>query len=128
MSFDDTTRGLCNEERAAPRDSVAMPGVTKRLRTGQPQMFRYPNWEEVEIFDSDDLLPEQVMVVMSNRPNDNFGIYVWVGTEAPQLAESTIISVGQQCMAALGVSHAGSIYIVRQNQETSAFWDCFVNG
>ena len=112
-----------------------------------PKMFGFPDWDEIEMFDMDDLSPDQAFVVVP-AGNPAPCIHVWMGQDfVEDFGYSKVCKIQLQPvelslikLAAQGPEMAGE-FLALQNmpsstevkieideEETEDFWDCFVNG
>ena len=96
-------------------------------------MFAAPNWEEIELFDSEDLTEDNVFVVYSN-PASNEGhkedeanfAFVWIGSEN-DADEDGALELGRKCLEAKGIE-CTDISVVLESDESKRFWLLFRDG
>merc|ERR1711981_21357 len=56
------------------------PRVEKVENEDEGKLFTYPDWQELEMFDSDDLAPDMAIVLLPNRKPVKC-VHVWMGSE-----------------------------------------------
>jgi len=110
--------------------------VTNRDNPKQGRMFKYPEWDEYELFDSDDLWSEHVYVLYGEKgPGGGAKVYVWIGqyneycdynqnASCKSLAEKAVAEFRQH----VGGWSVASISFVKELKETEEFWDYFLLG
>eukprot|EP00013_Stygamoeba_regulata_P006041 CAMPEP_0177639568 /NCGR_PEP_ID=MMETSP0447-20121125/6090_1 /TAXON_ID=0 /ORGANISM="Stygamoeba regulata, Strain BSH-02190019" /LENGTH=747 /DNA_ID=CAMNT_0019141603 /DNA_START=122 /DNA_END=2365 /DNA_ORIENTATION=- len=120
--------------------SLLKPADSRKAAAMAPEtsMFRYPDWEEMEMFDSDDLEDNMAFVCcLKNAHEASDKLYVWLGEEF--IAQEAKDEDGKDITPeALGV-RIGELFlkeknlspmkmlVVRQDHEEDDFWDFFSN-
>jgi len=90
------------------------------------ELFEYPDWENVSMFDSDDLLDDGIFVLLVHGAEASADkVFVWVGKES-EAADAQ--RVGGDFAAAKGLAPDVPITVVQQDAEDSSFWSYFVDG
>jgi len=93
-------------------------------------MFAHPDWSEIDMFDSDDLLDDGIYVLISN-PSDNNSTrfaYVWIGNDVEDVDDVKALELARDCLAAMSLEGYDHIDVVEQQKEPQRFWSLFING
>lgn len=94
----------------------------------EAKMYAFPDWDEVEIFDMDDLIEDSAFIVVPPGMPANC-IFVWLGgdfiedfgySKAPELAG--------EFLALHNMTPGTEVKIEVENEESELFWDQFMNG
>eukprot|EP00301_Raphidiophrys_heterophryoidea_P028081 c9968_g1_i1.p1 GENE.c9968_g1_i1~~c9968_g1_i1.p1 ORF type:complete len:526 (+),score=99.74 c9968_g1_i1:126-1703(+) len=95
-----------------------------------PHMYAYPDWDEVEMFDSDDLIEDSVFVFVPNLDSNPEYAFVWVGeaSDASSKDDESNKQIGVECLEHLGLDSTVKISVVQQGSEDAKFWKMFKNG
>ena len=122
------------EEHQEPMSSRQRPSepieavVEKEEKEEEAKLFTYPEWDELEMFDSDDLQPDLCMVLLPNRKPVEC-LYVWVGEEwLADEGEERAEEVAREFLGKQGLAANTRLQIEMQDDESDTFWDFFVNG
>jgi hypothetical protein len=96
----------------------------------EPRMFAFPEWIEVEMFDSDDLLDDGVFVVVSNpAKEDGFRFaYVWIGDDVEDVDDDKALELARECLDSARLTGYDELAVAHQGSEPKRFWALFSNG
>jgi hypothetical protein len=100
---------------------------------GEPyaELYSFPEWEFLSMFDRDDLLDEGVFALLCYRRDRKTPEHVmlWVGGESDWTGErdADIMPLIHEFVEAKGLPELPGT-IVHQTEEEDGFWDYFVNG
>jgi len=111
-----------------PREPDAQPRVEKVENEDEGKLFTYPDWEQLEMFDSDDLVGDMAMVLLPNkRPPEC--VYVWMGEDFLEDEGYTKgAEIAGEFLALKGLPSTTEVKMEIEADESDAFWDYFVNG
>ena len=95
------------------------------------ELFAYPDWEDLSMFDRDDLLPDGVFALLCYAADGKTPekVMLWVGEESELVSErdSDLMEVVAEFTAERELGEIAA-EIVHESEEPDAFWEYFVNG
>lgn len=104
------------------------PAPVKAENEDEGKLFTYPDWQELEMFDSDDLLSDMAVVLLPNKKPIQC-VFVWMGDEfISDEGFSKGAELAGEFLALRGLSPTTEVIIEREGDESDPFWDFFVNG
>jgi len=112
--------------RARPNEPVAAT-VVKEENPDEAKLFTYPDFEELEMFDSDDLLSDMAVVLLPNKKPAPC-IHVWMGEEFLEDEGDKGAELAREFIELKGLPANIEVMIEAQDDESDEFWDFFVNG
>lgn len=132
--FELLKMNMAPEEHQEPMSSRQRPSAPieppqdKEEKEEEAKLFTYPDYEELEMFDSDDLQPDMCMVLLPNKKPLEC-LYVWVGEEwLDDEGEDKAEEVAREFLEKEGLSLKTKVNVEMQDEESDTFWDFFVNG
>lgn len=109
-------------------ESVQAPMPVKVDSEDEGKLFTYPDWQELEMFDSDDLVSDMAVVLLPNK-KPVACIYVWLGCEFLELEGGNKgQDVAREFIAFRGLPATVEVIMEQEQNESEPFWDFFVNG
>lgn len=94
----------------------------------EAKMFAFPDWDEVEIFDMDDLIEDSAFIVLPAGSPPNC-IFVWLGGDfIEDFGYSKAGELAGEFLALHSMQPTTEVKIEVENEESELFWDNFVNG
>eukprot|EP00002_Diphylleia_rotans_P001213 TRINITY_DN10679_c0_g1_i1.p1 TRINITY_DN10679_c0_g1~~TRINITY_DN10679_c0_g1_i1.p1 ORF type:complete len:828 (+),score=177.76 TRINITY_DN10679_c0_g1_i1:164-2647(+) len=125
------------QRSTTPSETKSEPSIGDANDDCEPEMYRYPDWEQVGMFDSDDLDDNEVFVLVPNSFARPLSIWVWVGSsfmeqDMEDARESAAKDIAFRFVADYA-SQWGSrgevdVKVAFSGQEDEAFWELFMNG
>jgi len=110
-----------------PKEEDETP-VVKVEKEEEGKLFTYPDWQELEMFDSDDLVGEMAMVLLPNKKPVKC-VYVWMGGDFMNEEGYTKgAEIAGEFLALKGLPSTTEVKIELEGDESDPFWDYFVNG
>jgi len=103
-------------------------------RRGEPfsELYSYPGWENLSLFDCDDLLEEGIFALLTYQEDHKTPkrVMLWVGGESEASGErdADIMEIAEEFLQAKELGQLPAV-IVHQGEEDEAegFWDFFIN-
>jgi hypothetical protein len=119
-----------DDEAGADADTIPVAGGAHGP-PGGAELYAYPEWENLSMFDSDDLLEEGAFALLVfSETGAAERVVLWVGNDS-QLSyerDSDILEVGREFTAAKGCPDAPVTLVFQGEEEDESFWKYFVNG
>lgn len=111
-----------------PREPDAHVPVAKKPAGKEPAMYGFPDWDEIEMFDTDDLSPDQAFIVVpAGRPPAC--VHVWMGEEfLEDFGYAKGPEMAGEFLALQSMPSETEVKIEVEDEESDLFWECFVNG
>jgi hypothetical protein len=106
---------------------VTTAPVAKEDNEDEGKLFMYPDWEELEMFDSDDLASDIAVVLLPNKKPVEC-VYVWTGEEFIENEGTIGPEIAGEFLATQGLPSTTEVKLEVEADESDAFWDFFVNG
>jgi len=91
-----------------------------------PRMYASPDWEDIDMFDSDDLEEDRTFVLLPTLEDPQYA-FVWVG-ESAEMDKDEALKCGRQCLESLDLDANINLVVVFQGSEDARFWKMFKNG
>eukprot|EP00656_Telonema_subtile_P057008 TRINITY_DN9276_c0_g1_i1.p1 TRINITY_DN9276_c0_g1~~TRINITY_DN9276_c0_g1_i1.p1 ORF type:complete len:732 (+),score=142.29 TRINITY_DN9276_c0_g1_i1:106-2301(+) len=110
-----------------PREPDATPQKKKPVEN-EPAMYGFPDWDEIEMFDMDDLMPDQAFIVVpAGRPPAC--VHVWMGQEfLEDFGYAKGPEMAGEFLALQSMPPETEVKIEVEDEESDLFWERFVNG
>uniref|UniRef100_A0A7S0EZJ1 Uncharacterized protein n=1 Tax=Hanusia phi TaxID=3032 RepID=A0A7S0EZJ1_9CRYP len=120
----------------SPRDDLTPESPRDGGRVGR--LFKYPEWDEYELFDSDDLWSEHAYLLYGEvmGPGQGPAVFIWIGQfldECDYLDDDACdrfaLKAAREFQIACGGNiPIGPIHVVKELEEEEDFWEYFVLG
>jgi len=123
---DEHQEPMSSRQRSA--GETVEPVKEKEEKEEEAKLFTYPDYEELEMFDSDDLQPDMCVVLLPNKRPVKC-LYVWVGEEfLEDEGDDKQDEVASEFLSKQGLPSNTKVEFETQDEESDTFWDFFVNG
>ena len=91
------------------------------------RLLKYPEWEEYQLFDSDDLWSEHCYLLYGEPGKGGNQVFVWIGQDMEGVSDrgvfaQKVVEEFQQSMKGWPV---GAVTAVVEFKEPEVFWDYF---
>jgi len=123
---EDNPEPMSRRERVSEDEYLSKP-VKKEENEEEGKLFTYPDWQELEMFDSDDLVSDLAMVLLPNKKPVK-AVHVWCGAEFLEDTEDEAAEIAGEFLALKGLPSTTEIKVEVEGDESDTFWDYFVNG
>eukprot|EP00658_Telonema_sp_P-2_P077611 TRINITY_DN7058_c0_g1_i4.p1 TRINITY_DN7058_c0_g1~~TRINITY_DN7058_c0_g1_i4.p1 ORF type:complete len:362 (+),score=77.74 TRINITY_DN7058_c0_g1_i4:424-1509(+) len=102
--------------------------VSKKQDQDLPRMYGFPDWDEIEMFDTDDLTPDQAFIVLpAGKPI--LSLHVWMGEEfVEDFGVQKGAEMAGEFMALHRMAPQTEVKLEVEDGESDAFFECFING
>ena len=101
---------------------------------GRPKLLTYPSFEEVTMYDEDDLDESGVFVLLAH-PSSSFQSFVWLGNECDCGGHALVFGgrvaedAWERAVEVFGEAYRGSVMQVElEGKESHGFWEAFEAG
>lgn len=113
---------------AGPHPTPKEPSRTPERLKVQVKMFGSPDWDEIELFDADDLDEDGVFVFFA-KPTDGADnpatfSFVWVGSARVDVDDAQAAEMARECFEKHAIE-CEQRTVVKEGEEGSDFWDLF---
>lgn len=126
LPADDNPEPL--SRRVREEDPTPEPPNKKEENEDEGKLFAYPDWQELEMFDTDDLLSDMAVVLLPNKKPISC-IYVWMGEEfIIDEGYNKSSELAEEFLELQGLPSTTVVKTEKEGEETDNFWDFFVNG
>ena len=114
---------------ASEPESSAVSSKVENETDGK--LYTYPDWEELDMFDSDDLVTDSAVVLVPNKKS-NKCLYVWLGEEfiedEDRKPSKISAEIGSTFIGKFGMPAYTEVKTEVEGKESDVFWEFFVNG